>query len=51
MEINTGTVAVPNNRKNIIIKNGAPFTNCISKRKNTQIDHPWRNPSWLGEVA
>ena len=26
-----------NNRKNIIIKNCAPFSNCISKVKNTQI--------------
>ena len=31
--------ANPNNRKNIVIKNCAPFTNCISKINNTQIDN------------
>ena len=31
--------AVANNRKNIIIKNCAPFTNCISEINNTQIDN------------
>ena len=31
--------AAANNRKNIIIKNCAPFTNCISKINNTQIDN------------
>ena len=30
---NTGTAANPNNRKNIIIKNCAPFTDCISEKK------------------
>ena len=35
----TGTAAVPNNRKNMIIKNYAPFTNCISETHNTQIDN------------
>ena len=35
---NTGTLAAPNNRKNIIIKACAPFTNCISKINNKQID-------------
>ena len=33
------TVAAANNRKNIIIKNCAPFTNCISEISNTQIDN------------
>ena len=28
-----------NNRKNIIIKDCAPFTNCMSKLYNTQIDN------------
>ena len=36
---NTRTAANPNNRKNIMIKNSAPFTNCISKINNTQIDN------------
>ena len=27
----------PNNRKNIIIKNWTPFTNCVSEKNNTQI--------------
>ena len=31
--------AAENNRKNIIIKNCAPFTNCISKINHTQIDN------------
>ena len=31
--------ANPNNRKNIVIKNCAPFTNCISKISHTQIDN------------
>ena len=31
--------AAANNRKNIIIKNCAPCTNCISKINNTQIDN------------
>ena len=31
--------ANPNNRKNIIIKNCAPFTNCTSEINNTQIDN------------
>ena len=34
---NTGTPAAPNNRKNIIIKNCALFTNYISEIYNTQI--------------
>ena len=29
--------AAANNRKNIITKNCAPFTNCINKINNTQI--------------
>ena len=36
---NTGTAANPNNRKNIIIKNCALFTECISEIYNTQIDN------------
>ena len=36
---NTGTAAVPNNRKNIIIKNCAPFTDYISEKNNTQIEN------------
>ena len=36
---NTGTAANPNNRKKIIIKNCAPFTDFISKINNTQIDN------------
>ena len=36
---NTGTAANPNNRKNIIIKNRAPFTDCIIEINNTQIDN------------
>ena len=37
---NTGTAAAPNNRnKKLIFKNYAPFTNCISKINNTQIDN------------
>ena len=35
---NTGG-ANPNNRRNIIIKNDAPFTDCISEINNTQIDN------------
>ena len=31
--------AEANNRENTVIKNWAPFTNCISKTKNTQIDY------------
>ena len=37
---NTATAgAAANNRKNIITKNWAPFTNCISEINNTQIDN------------
>ena len=36
---NTGTTAVPNNRKNIIIKTCAAFTECINEISNTQIDN------------
>ena len=32
---NTGTVAIPNNRKNIIITNCALFINSISEINNT----------------
>ena len=35
----TGTAGNPNSRKNIIIKNCALFTNCISEINNTQIDN------------
>ena len=36
---NTGTAAVWKNRKNMIIKNFAPFTDWISEMNNTQIDN------------
>ena len=36
---NTGTAAILNNRKNIIIKNCAPVTDYISKINNTQVDN------------
>ena len=36
---NAGTATVPNNRKNIIIKCCAPFTDCISEINNTLIDN------------
>ena len=37
---NAGTGAAANNiDKKVIFKNCAPFTNCISKINNTQIDH------------
>ena len=37
---NTGTATAPTNKnKNVIFKNCAPFTNCISKINNTQIDN------------
>ena len=35
----TGTAANPNNRKNMLIKNFAPFTDCVIKINNTQIDN------------
>ena len=36
---NTGIAATTNNRnKNVIFKNCAPFTNCISEINNTQVD-------------
>ena len=35
----TAAGAAANNMKNIIIENYAPFTNCICKIINTQIDH------------
>ena len=35
---NTETAAAPNNRKNVIIKNCALFTDCISEINNIQID-------------
>ena len=35
--LNTGTAAKENNRKNMIIKNYAPFTDYISEINNTQI--------------
>ena len=38
--LNTAAVVDPNNRKNIIIENCAPFTNCISEINNTQINNP-----------
>ena len=37
---NTGTAEAPTSRdKKVIFKNCAPFTNCISKINNTQIDN------------
>ena len=37
---NKGTAAAPNNRnKKVIFKNCAPFTDCISKINNKEIDH------------
>ena len=36
---NTGTATAQNNKKNIIIKNFVPFTDCISETNNTQIDN------------
>ena len=36
---NTGTDADPNNRKRVIFKNCAPFTNCISGINSTQVDN------------
>ena len=37
---NTGTAAAPNNaNKKIILKSYTPFTICISKWNNTQIDN------------
>ena len=36
---NTGESANPHNRQNIIIKNSAPFTDCLSEINNTQIDN------------
>ena len=35
---NTAAAAARNNRKNILIKNCAPFANCISEINNTQMD-------------
>ena len=35
----TGTVANPGNRKNMIIKNCALFTDCVSEINNTQLDN------------
>ena len=36
---NTGTAAAPNNAdKKVIFKNCAPFTSCISRINNTQVD-------------
>ena len=36
---NTGTAAVPKNRKKNCIINCATFTDCISKISNTQVDN------------
>ena len=36
---NTEEIANPNDRKNIIIKNCAPFTDCLSEINNKQIDN------------
>ena len=37
--IATKAAADPNNKKNTIIKNCAPFTNCLREINNTQIDN------------
>ena len=38
---NTGKAAAPNNRnKKVILKNCAPFTNCISEINNPYVDDP-----------
>ena len=36
---NTRTATVPNNSENIINKNCAAFTDCISEINNTQVDN------------
>ena len=36
--LNTGTAANPNTRKNKIINNCSPFTNCKSEINNTEED-------------
>ena len=36
---NTAAAAAKNNNKNLIFKNCVPFTNCISKINNAQIDN------------
>ena len=36
---NTEAAADPSNRKNIVIKNSAQFTDCISEINNTKIDN------------
>ena len=36
---NIGTTAAPNNRKNIIVKDYAPFPDCIIEANNRQIDN------------
>ena len=37
--LNTGTAAAPKNvNRKLIFKDSAPFTNCISEIKNTQVD-------------
>ena len=36
---NTGTQANPNNKRNSIIKNCTPFTDCISETNNTPKDN------------
>ena len=36
---NTGTAGNPNSRKNMIIKNCAPFADCISEINSTQVDN------------
>ena len=37
--ITVPNIPAANNRKNIIINNFAPFTNCISEINNTRIDN------------
>ena len=41
--ITVPNIAAANNRKNIVINNFAPFTNCISEINNTRIDNAKKN--------
>ena len=41
--ITVSNIAAANNRKNIVINNFAPFTNCISEINNTRIDNAKKN--------
>ena len=37
--ISVNNTAANNTNKKVIFKNGAPFTNCMSKKNNTEIDN------------